>query len=195
MEPISDKESFWNDRYETGETGWDMNEVSPPLKSYIDSIENKNVSILIPGCGNAYEAEYLINQGFTNLTVLDISSVLVARLKKKFEGRKINIQQGDFFEHYANYDLILEQTFFCAINPALRNAYVNKMYELLKEGGRLAGVLFNKQFDREGPPFGGSKEEYEQLFSPYFEILRMEECYNSIPPRAGSELFIEMKKK
>ena len=47
--------------------GWDLGEVSPPIKSYIDTLEDKNIRILIPGCGNTYEAEYLLEQGFTKL--------------------------------------------------------------------------------------------------------------------------------
>ncbi|RYF89397.1 MAG: SAM-dependent methyltransferase, partial [Chitinophagaceae bacterium] len=101
---------------------------------------------------------------------------------------------GDFFELHEQFDLIIEQTFFCALSPALRVAYVSHMYKLLKEEGKLAGLLFNRSFDG-GPPFGGSKEEYVKLFSPLFEIVTMEACYNSIAPRAGSELFFILKKK
>lgn len=194
MEKGLNDESFWNERYLNRETGWDINQVSPPLKHYIDSIHDKSMAILIPGCGNAYEAEYLIENAFLNVTVLDISSVLVNKLKDKFTGKKINIIQADFFTHQGKYDLILEQTFFCALNPSLRHDYVKKMHNLLNENGRLAGVLFNKDFGNDHPPYGGSKEEYLKLFSPFFQILTMEDCYNSIPPRAGSELFIELEK-
>jgi 2-keto-3-deoxy-6-phosphogluconate aldolase len=67
-------EQYWNNRYINNETGWDLRQVSPPLKAYFDQLENKNSSILIPGCGNAYEAIYLAEQGFTNITVIDIAS-------------------------------------------------------------------------------------------------------------------------
>ena len=190
----SEREAFWNNRYLTEETGWDMHQVSPPLKSYINSVEDKNTAILIPGCGNAYEARYLVDNGFTNVTILDISSLLVERLKRRFEEKDIKILQGDFFQHQGSYNLILEQTFFCALNPALRQDYVKKMHNLLKDNGRLAGVLFNKDFGFDHPPYGGSTEEYLQLFQPYFKILKMEPCYNSIPSRAGSEIFIEFEK-
>ena len=49
-------QSYWNKQYESNTTGWDLGEVSPPIKAYIDQIENKNCRILIPGCGNTYEA-------------------------------------------------------------------------------------------------------------------------------------------
>jgi len=49
-------------------------------------------------------------------------------------------------------------------------------------------------FEKEGPPFGGSKNEYEQLFNPLFNIM-MIPCTKSITPRVGTELFIELQKK
>jgi hypothetical protein len=100
---------------------------------------------------------------------------------------------GDFFEHQGQYDLIFEQTFFCALPPTMRENYVRKMHQLLSVNGKLVGLLFNKTFET-GPPFGGSQSEYNQLFKNNFEFLQMDLCYNSIKPRANSELFIELKR-
>ncbi|QNA42861.1 methyltransferase domain-containing protein [Lacibacter sediminis] len=179
---------YWSNRYQQQQTGWDIGYGSTPLVEYLQSLKDKSISILIPGCGNAYEAEWLLQHGFTDITVLDISPVLTAALAERFKGQPINIITGDFFEHNGQYDLILEQTFFCALDPTLRSRYVEHMHQLLKPGGELVGVLFNKEFEG-GPPFGGSKAEYEELFSKHLHIKKMELCYNSILPRRGAELF------
>ncbi len=185
--------AYWEKRYQQQQTGWDIGKPSTPLATFIDGIENKDDSILIPGCGNSYEAEYIVQQGFTNLTVIDIAPSPVERLKEKIDG-KARVLLEDFFQHKGSYDFILEQTFFCALDPLLRPAYVKKMSELLKNKGKLVGVLFNKQFET-NPPFGGSKKEYEELFSKHLQLLKMEECYNSIAPREGTELFFIATKK
>lgn len=186
--------AYWDAQYKAQSTGWDLGSVSPPIKTYIDKLEDKNISILIPGCGNSYEAEYLLEQGFTNITVIDIAPILVAVLKEKLENNtNIKIILGDFFEHQGKYDLIIEQTFFCALPPTIRQKYVWKMHRLLADEGILAGLLFNRTFDV-SPPFGGSKEEYEKLFKATFDFLRIDLCQNSIAPRANSELCIELKK-
>ncbi len=187
---------FWDNQYKASTTGWDMGEVSPPLKKYIDQLRDKNIRILIPGCGNTYEAEYLLEKGFTNVTVVDIAPTLINKLKEKFKNNPhITILLADFFELKGEYNLILEQTFFCALNPELRNAYCNKTHSLLAKNGKLAGVLFNKIFEKDGPPFGGTKESYELLFKNKFEFVVFENCYNSHPKRQDSELFIILKRK
>ena len=194
MENLS--KDFWNERYIQKTTQWDLGKVSPPLKNYIDQIIDKNLSILIPGCGNAYEAAYLIEQGFSNITIIDIAPELVQQLQIKYQAySQIRIIEANFFEHNGNYDLIIEQTFFCAIYKSLRFEYAKKMYQLLNKKGKLMGVLFNKEFENAGPPFGGSKAEYESYFSPYFSLKIFDTCFNSHPKRAGNELFLIAEKK
>ena len=189
-------ETFWNNQYEANTTGWDLGEVSPPLKAYIDQLTNKNLRILIPGCGNTYEAQYLLQQGFTNVTVIDIAPALVEQLQQKFAtNTNIKIILGDFFEHQGEYDLILEQTFFCAINPPLRTNYVAKMHELLAPNGKLVGVLFDREFEQQGPPFGGCKCQYESMFEKNFTFKTFEPCNNSFVKRFDTELFINLQKK
>ena len=188
--------NYWNSRWQNKETGWDIGNASTPLTAFTDQLIHKNSSILIPGCGNAYEAGHLLSKGFSNITLLDISPLLVDGLTLKLEahiGNGLQVICDNFFNHQANYDLILEQTFFCALHPSLREAYAKHMHQLLKPQGKLAGVFFNKTFT-DNPPFGGKADEYRLLFSPYFTIEKMELCYNSIQPRLGSELFVVLKK-
>ena len=179
--------SFWDKQYQKDQTPWDMRQVSPPLKAYFDQIKEKRKDILIPGCGNSYEAHYLQDQGFTSLTLVDISEVLMKRLHDHF-GDTLQLITANFFDLAGQFDLIIEQTFFCALDPALRPAYIEKTFELLRPGGKLVGLLFDRDFQG-GPPFGGHLDEYAALLGKKFAIHTLAPCYNSIKPRAGTELF------
>ena len=189
------KANNWSQRYKESNTPWDIGNISTPLKEFIDTLTNKKISILIPGAGNSYEAEYLFNNGFLNVNVVDIALEPLQNLKKRVPNfPSENLFNIDFFEHSGKYDLILEQTFFCALPPENRGDYAKKMATLLKKGGKLAGVLFNFPLTKEGPPFGGHKEEYEEYFKKDFIIEKLEICTNSIAPRRGRELFFIFRK-
>lgn len=196
MKRINLDESFWSERYTSGETGWDIGYVSPPLKEYIDQLTNKDLKILIPGGGNSYEAEYLFKDGFSNVSVVDISTVPLENFLKRVPSfPKENLLHQDFYDLKETYDLILEQTFFCTQHLKFRDKYVSKIHELLKSNGKLVGLLFNIPLNDHKPPFGGSKKEYRSLFIKSFKIEKMEVSYNSIPQRQGNELFINMSKR
>lgn len=187
-------QSYWNAQWNDNQTGWDIGYASPAIAEYLSNYPDKNASILIPGCGNAYEAEFLVENGFTNITLIDIAPKAVELLKEKFSGNSgIRVLCEDFFLHQGSYDLIIEQTFFCALPPRMRQKYVWKMHQLLNKKGVLAGLLFNREFEI-NPPFGGNKAEYEKLFRQAFEFQSFDVTDKSIPARAGSELFIEFYK-
>ncbi len=193
MNPNKEKD-YWTTRYQEHRTGWDIGYPSTPIKEYVDQLEDKDLNILIPGCGNAYEAEYLYENGFKNVFVLDISEVpLQAFLERNPSFPKHQLILDDFFKYEGQYDLIIEQTFFCSFIPTDENrfAYAKKMNELLKTDGKLIGLWFNFPLkgDMEKRPFGGNRDLYLKYLSPYFNVKSFETCYNSIPERKGQELF------
>ncbi|MBL4592910.1 MAG: methyltransferase domain-containing protein [Flavobacteriales bacterium] len=187
---------FWNNRYIDKEIGWDLGEIAPPLKEYFNQLKNKELKIIIPGCGNAYEAEYLFNRGFKNVFLIDLSPTALEQFATRVPNfPKNQLICGDFFNHNEEYDLMIEQTFFCAINPSLRSDYAKHTAKILKSNGKLVGLLFNDDLNADHPPFGGNREEYLNCFSPYFNIEIMETAHNSIEPRNDRELFIKLSKK
>ncbi|MCB9196656.1 MAG: SAM-dependent methyltransferase [Flavobacteriales bacterium] len=185
---------YWNNRYIGNETGWDIGHASPAIIAFFQNID-RSAKILIPGCGNAYEGEILHQMGFEKLHLMDFAS----ETKKNFIERYLHFPKeqfivGDFFELEGKYDYIVEQTFFCALTPTLRTAYAKKMHSLLAENGTLVGLMFDAPLNDDRPPFGGCKEDYKKLFSQHFNHVELVPCENSIVPRAGRELWIEIKK-
>ena len=151
---MSLNKEYWENRYQQFNLGWDIGYASPPLKEYIDQLTDKSIKILIPGAGFGYEAVYLFEQGFNNLTVLDIAAAPLQQLKSRCpDFPEEQLIEADFFEtDLSGYDLVLEQTFFCALNPELRPAYVRKMHQILEQGGKIAGLFFDFPLTEKGPP-------------------------------------------
>jgi thiopurine S-methyltransferase len=194
-----DDKTYWTQRYIENHTGWDIGHPSTPLKAYIDQLTQKDISILVPGAGNGYEVEYLWNQGFRQVHIMDISKIpLEGFTSRNPSFPKSQVLNEDFFEHEGQYDLILEQTFFCSFVPTHTNRsnYAKKIAQLLKPNGKLVGVWFDFPLteDMEKRPFGGDREHYLSYFNSYFKPVTFERCYNSITARQGSELFGIFKK-
>ena len=104
----------------------------------------------------------------------------------------------DFFELDSNYDdsfgLIMENTFFCAINPAMRQEYVATAGRILKSGAVFIG-LFYETGKEGGPPFNTRKREVEECFSERFEIEILKKTSHSAEQRQGREWLAVFKKK
>ena len=192
---LNDK--FWNERWLNDDTQWDLGYPAPAIVDFVNTLPDKSMHILIPGCGNAYEAEYLNKCGFTRVFVLDYAEEALRRFAKRVpDFPKKHLLCSDFFTlSEGKFDLVIEQTFFCAIDPSLREKYAETMSGLLRKDGVLCGLLFTQTPNDGGPPFSGSFEEYQKLFAERFTIRKMEPCKNSIKPREGRELWIELVKK
>lgn len=182
--------AYWDLRYKENKTGWNIGYASPPIKEYIKQLKDKSISILIPGAGNSFEAELFWNKGFTNTYVLDIAKQPLENLKNRVKDfPDEHLLHQDFFELNRTFDLIIEQTFFCALDPDLRKPYVEKISQLLKPNGKLVGLLFDFPLTESGPPFGGGIDEYKCLFNKHFKIKTLERATNSIKERHDKELF------
>lgn len=186
---------YWNQQYKDQRSGWDIGYASPAIIAYFQQIPNKQACILIPGAGNAWEAEKLWSMGFTNIYVLDFSQEALLSFQTRVPHfPKSQILNEDFFHHQGSYDYIVEQTFLSSLPINLREDYVKQVFKVLKPQGRLMGLLFNHHFNHEGPPFGGTVDEYKLLFSSHFKFHHFKIAHNSIKPRKKRELFVLLEK-
>jgi hypothetical protein len=174
---------FWNIRYERGQTGWDLGRVPSRLERHLAAHPGP-VRVLIPGCGSGWELEAFVRAGYDALA-LDFAPAAVARARARvgpsLAGR---ILLGDFFHHDlgAPFDFVYERTFFCALPPELRAAYIERVRGLLRPAGRLIG-FFYLGTERGGPPYALFPEHEAELFGGSFRPLVDE------PSPDGLELF------
>jgi len=190
---------FWEERYALGETDWDKGHLSPGLEDFLRDEVYTTGRVLVPGCGRGHDARALARAGF-EVTGLDIAAVPVRDAAAIAAGEKLdNVRfvQGDFFRDTAawegQFDWVFEHTFFCAIDPALRDQYVERVARLLDHGGQLLGIFFNIQ-PEEGPPFGTTREELRERFGRRFELVT-ERVPRSYPNRVGQELLMLWRKR
>jgi SAM-dependent methyltransferase len=148
---------FWNNKYAASHTPWDLGEVSAPVRRLVEAHFPPEARVLVPGCGRGYEVIWLERLGY-QVTAVDFAEEPIRYLREQAErhGVRPEIMQEDIFLlpiHFnGSFDVILEQTCFCAIDPSLYGEYERMAHRMLKPGGRLLGVFMEVK-GMDGPPY------------------------------------------
>ena len=196
---MAEDEYDWQGLYEANDMRWDLGEVAPPFIKLLEAGKLPVGKVLIPGCGRGHEVMYLAQNGF-DVTGVDFAKGATSYLEKTLKECNLNgrVVHQDFFKldvsHNGVYDLVLEQTFFCAINPSLRPDYCKTVARILKPGGKLIGLFYNTG-EEGGPPHNTTREDIESIFSETFTIQELEKTTWSIERRSGKELLTILEKR
>jgi SAM-dependent methyltransferase len=190
---------FWEERYLSNTTGWDLNGATPVFKNLAEALVKGKVCIL--GCGRGYDAIMLAEKGF-EVTAVDFAPSATNALESnaRKESKTINILQRDIFsltdEFKDHFDYVIEQTCFCAIHPNRRMDYVGLVENILKVNGKLIGLWFplDKNLEEGGPPYGVTENQIKSYFKVNWTIEKEEFSKLSIESRKNREKLIIFKK-
>ena len=121
------------------------------------------------------------------------SAIRLSRERTAAANLKAQFIQADFLRDNPpqKFDWLFEHTLFCAIDPADRDLYVQAVLRWLAPGGQYLAVNYLIP-DQDGPPFGTTRDELWQRFSPHFDLLG-EWVPRSYPNRTGLELMLWWK--
>jgi methyl halide transferase len=189
----------WERHYNEEDLRWDLNEAAPPLVLLWQEKKFSPCKVIVPGCGAGHEVLFLAKKGF-NVTAVDYSHGAIKLIKSTFEKNNYSgeVLHQDFFEldckYNESFELMVEHTFFCAINPNMRQRYVETAKRILKPGGYLIGLFYETNEDG-GPPFNTRKEDIETCFSSSFMIESLSKTPHSAEQRLEKEWLAVLKKK
>ncbi|MCP5268324.1 MAG: methyltransferase domain-containing protein [Zoogloeaceae bacterium] len=183
---------FWDKRFSEGTTPWNAGGVPSALRSFVQAESTQapglaNRRMLVPGCGHAWEAAWLAEQGM-NVTALDFSATAVAEAARTLGTWSGTLLQADFFSFppTAPFDLVYERAFLCALPRRIWPDYGARMYQLMAPRGRLIGFFFFSD-EPKGPPFGIQPEVLDALLAPWFKREADLPVTDSIPVFSGKE--------
>lgn len=180
----------WNLRYAEGDTPWDKGGGHPVLR---DMLTHGALSgrVLVPGCGTGHDVRELARRGL-DAVGLDVAPLAIERARAHPAAGGETYVSGDLFalppDMRGAFDGVFEHTCFCAIDPALREAYVEAVVSALKPDGRLLAVFYADPGHDEGPPFGCTKVELDALFGRQFRLLAEHAEIPTFAEREGREL-------
>lgn len=193
MAQDSSKPEFWETRYLDCVMPWDAGKVPRALVDLLPRLR-PGMRILIPGCGSAYEAGFLAQHGMDVLAI-DFSPAAVAQARRHLVSFPDVVREADFFEFDSGlpFDLVYERAFLCALPPKMWRAYAQRMAQLVKPGGLLAGFFFFDDSPR-GPPFGIGAQALRDLLTPPFALEAELPVQDSIPVFQGKERWLAFRR-
>lgn len=198
--------NFWEERYQQGNTGWDLGEPAPPLVRFLQSSEAPPPGkTAVLGCGRGYDALLFASYGFevvgfdfarsaiqdalNNQQLLTNQSLIIKGFGN-YLPTKAQFLERDIFrlssEFLGQFDYVVEHTCFCAISPDQRSNYVELVESILKPDGQLFGLFFTHSRPG-GPPFGITPTEIRRYFQEKFQIVSLDPVTQSTPKREREE--------
>jgi cyclopropane fatty-acyl-phospholipid synthase-like methyltransferase len=188
---------YWKSRYQSGDMPWEKGAPSPGLVDFLAAHPDLPRGIVcVPGCGTGHDVREFARAGF-DTSGFDIapSAIQLADEKTKSSGLKAKFQLADFLhdEPPKKFDWLFEHTLFCAIKPQERDDYVRATLRWLKPDGQYLAVNYLIP-DKDGPPFGTTRDELWRRFSPHFELVE-ELVPRSYANRTGLELLLWWRRK
>lgn len=175
----------WEGRYQQGDTPWDLGAPPPALVTVI-AAETPPLRVIVPGAGFGHDAIAWAQAGH-HVTLVDIAPTAItgARRLAQAAGVELTLLEADIFalpDADGAFDLVWEQTCFCAIGLEQRSAYAQQAARWLAPGGRMIALLWNHGAEG-GPPFDVTPEDARAAFAPHFDIESLEPVVESAPQR------------
>jgi SAM-dependent methyltransferase len=185
--------AFWDERFNKQFTPWDQAGVPDAFRGFVGA--RTPLHVLIPGCGSAYEALWLAQQGWP-VKAIDFSPSAVAVAKTQMGVHADVVEQADYFAYAPPFqiDWIYERAFLCALPKDRWTDYATRSAALLRPGALLAGFYFLGATPK-GPPFGIGRDALDALLTPHFDLVEEHEVTGSIEVFAGRERWLTWRRR
>lgn len=164
----------------------------------------QNASIIDIGAGDSNLGEYLLGEGFMNITLLDISKTALLKVKKRLEKKAKNLQfiQADVadFKPKEKFHLWHDRATFHFLTD---EGQISEYLQTLEDSVVSGGYVILATFSEKGPERCSgrrirqySKEEMKNLLSDKFENLECRNIDHTTPSGAVQNFtFCSFRKK
>ncbi|WP_252177894.1 thiopurine S-methyltransferase [Endozoicomonas sp. 4G] len=183
----------WTTRWQEGRIGFHRSEFNPSLLKFWPQLNLSEArSVLVPLCGKSLDMIWFRQQGLevigTELVKMAVESfyqeqalqpeVKEVQTHRHWQADDIHILEGDFFalpENAVESTVFYDRAALIALPAELRQQYVN---QLMRTAPHLQeGLLITVEYDQNlmsGPPFSVQEHEVRALYSPWFEVIKLD---------------------
>ncbi|MEK6922213.1 MAG: class I SAM-dependent methyltransferase [Nanoarchaeota archaeon] len=194
-----DAKEHWESIYQTkkpNEVSWYQDKPNTSLKLIAEVGLGKNASIIDIGAGDSKLVDNLLDIGFRNITVLDISSTALEKAKKRLGNRadavKWVVSDLREFETSDRYDIWHDRA---VLHFLTAEEDINKYVEVIRRFLKPNGYLILSTFSENGPKRCSgldvkqySEDSVKELFSNFEHVKSFEEEH--LTPLGASQIFI-----
>lgn len=195
-----DSKVHWEDvwtRKKSNEVSWHQKEPQTSLDLILSTNPSKDVHIIDVGGGDSILVDKLLELGFKNITVLDISANALKKAKERL-GQKadvVNWIESDImdFDSEERYDIWHDRALLHFLTSEKN---IQNYRELIRKHVKSGGYLVISCFSTKGPKMCSgldtmqySEESIKKLFSGEFEHIKSFE-EEHMTPRQTSQIFI-----
>lgn len=195
-----DVKEHWEDvwtRKKSNEVSWYLEEPKTSLELILSTNPSKDAKIIDVGGGDSKLVDKLLELNFKNITVVDISTKVLERAKKRLDKKANTIKwvECDIREFDSNYtyDVWHDRALLHFLTSEQDvSKYVGLIRKYVKEGG----YVIISSFSTKGPMMCSgldtrqySEESMKKLFSDGFEHIKSFE-EEHLTPHKTSQIFI-----
>jgi SAM-dependent methyltransferase len=187
-----DKSKFWDQVYQTkteSQYSWFQPSPTRSLELILDCKLPLDAAILDVGGGDSLLMDHLLKLGYTDITVLDISAVALAKAQARLkqDANKVSFIQSDVTMFAPNKQFALwhdRATFHFLTEAEQIEKYVTTAHHALLPGGKLIISTFSKR----GPEKCSglaitqySEADLQSLFGKHFQCINVFEDTHTTP--------------
>ncbi len=189
----------WKQCYTERRTPWDLGEAHPELVARLATEWNgRSGRAYVPGCGRGHDALALARAGWT-VTAVDFVDVPDGPRSElgAYGGEFVVANALTHRPPGASFDLVLEHTFFCALELRDRFAWGRMVDAVLAPWGRVWIIVWpaDKPIEKGGPPFGFGVEDVTTALGPKFRLVRDESETRPVSARTWKGRWIEFARR
>ena len=135
-EELKNKYDSWANTYDA-DVGKDWSFMPVAIARTVSKLlSNKNAAILDAGAGTGLVGQALAEQGYTNLTAVDLSEKMLSIAKERQVYKSLhqgNLEDNSIFSDSANFDAIIAAGVFAYAHAGVE--VLNNLFNLLKKEG------------------------------------------------------------
>lgn len=185
--------NFWQQRWETREIGFHLDEANDLLVKYIDALKlPKGSRIFLPLCGKTLDIRWLLQKGYRIagselveiaiqqlFSELGVTPVITTMGKiKRYSAPDIDIYVGDIFELTADMlgpvDGIYDRAALVALPRDMRIRYTQHLMAITRKAPQLVICFEYDERLHEGPPFSVAGAEVHEHYGKDYRLTLLE---------------------